>query len=83
MVTKLSRHEIEAARQILTHPVVKEIFDGMEMDAINSAVSAKMTDTETQQSHLAHVRVIRAFRSRLDAILADSTATVERIEAAK
>jgi hypothetical protein len=68
---------------ILEHPIVKEIFDDMETDAINAAVSAKLTDKETPAVHLAEVRVIRSFRSRLSFLIADAEQTAKRERAAR
>jgi len=68
---------------ILDHPVVKEIFDDMEMEALNSAVNAKLTDTETPAAFLAEVRAVRKFRSSLSFIISQGEATLKRNQAAK
>ena len=65
MVAKMNEQEINAARMVLDHPVVTEVLDDMEKTAMDNAVNAKPTDTETPAVWLAEVRAIRKFRSKL------------------
>ena len=83
MALKLDQQSITAARMILDHPVVKEIFDDMEMEALNNAVNAKLTDTETPAAFLAEVRAIRKFRSNLAFTISQGEDSLKRFKAAK
>ena len=69
MALKYDQHAISAARMILEHPVVMEIFSDMEAEALNAAVNAKITDEETPAAFLAEVRAIRKFKSNLNFII--------------
>lgn len=83
MALKYDKQSISAARMILDHPVVGEIFDNIEAEALNSAVNAKSTDTEIVGAHLAEVRAIRKFRSSLNFLLTTGEAALKRDQAAK
>ena len=78
MALKLDQQSIAAARMILDHPVVDEIFTGMETDALNSAVNAKSTDTESVAAHLAEVRAIRKFKDSLKFLITNGEAMLKR-----
>ena len=65
MALKPDKQSISAARMILDYPMVNEILDHMESEALNNAVNAKPTDTETTAVYLAEVRAIRKFKSSL------------------
>lgn len=78
MALELNRENINAARQILDHPIVAEILTSMESDALNSAVNAKLTDTDTPTAYLAEVRAIRSFRSRLNFLIQEGSAQLAR-----
>lgn len=80
---KLDQTSLNAARMILDNPIVAELFDEMEAAAINGAVNAKLTDTETPAAYLAEVRAIRKFRSGLRFIIDEAPANLKRNEAAE
>lgn len=83
MAIKYDQQSINAARMILEHPIVMEIFEYMESQALNGAVNAKITDIETPAAFLAEVRAIRRFRSELDFIITNGEASLKRDKASK
>jgi hypothetical protein len=80
-MVKLDKESLNAARMILEHPLVMEIISDMETSAMNGAVNAKLTDTETPAAYLAEVRAIRNFRSKLSFIITEGEATLKRNKA--
>ena len=78
MALKYDQHAISAARMILEHPVVMEIFSDMEAEALNAAVNAKITDEETPAAFLAEVRAIRKFKSNLNFIILKGTDDIKK-----
>jgi hypothetical protein len=74
----IDKHRLSAAKQLLEHPVVNEIFDALESAAINSAVSDVLMDDKTRAAYLAEVRVIRSLRRRLQIIVVDGEAGLTR-----
>lgn len=78
MAVKLTQEALNAARMIIEHPITQEILADMETSALNGAVNAKITDTETPAAYLAEVRAIRNFRSRLAFIISEAPATLAR-----
>lgn len=83
MASKLNHEELNAARMILQHPLTSEILDDLEKSAIDSAVNAKVADEITPAAYLAEVRAIRSFRSRLQFIVGDGEAALQREKAAE
>ena len=83
MARKYDQQAIAAARMILDHPVVGEIFTDMENDALNNAVQAKITDHETAAAWLAEVRAIRKFRDSLRFLITTGENAESRNKAAK
>lgn len=83
MALKFSQQSIHAARMILEHPIVMEIFNHMESQALDGAVNAKITDIETPAAFLAEVRAIRKFRSDLEFIILNGEANLKRDQASK
>lgn len=81
MAIKRDKQAIAAARMILDHEIVGEIFDDMEREAMNNAVTAKITDHETAAAWLGEVRAIRKFRDNLRFLI--SMGEAEQIKAAK
>lgn len=81
MAVKLDRQQLEAARQILSHPLIVEIFDDLENGMLNSAVTAKPTEPEIVAAYLAEVRAIRSLRDRLSFIVQDGDETLKREKA--
>jgi len=81
MALNLDRAQLEAARQILTHPLVAEIFDDLEANMINSAVTSKPTEPAIVAAYLAEVRAIRNLRDRLSFIVQDGDETLKREKA--
>lgn len=70
----------DAARGILAVPFFDELMDGLEQDAVNSAVNADYNDHEARQAHLAEVRAIRNLRSKL-AVISQEDQARERKQA--
>ena len=83
MAIRYDKQAISAARMILDHPVVMEIFNDMEAEALNAAVNAKITDEETPAAFLAEVRAIRKFRSNLNFIVTNGEAVLKREQGSK
>ena len=75
---KLDRAQLEAARQIFTHPLVNEILGDLETGMLNSAVTSKPTEPAIVAAYLAEVRAIRSFRDRLSFIVQDGDETLKR-----
>lgn len=65
----------EAARDILSISLFGELMDELEAASVNAAVHAQPTDHEARQAHLAQVRAIRDFRSRVEVISREDQAT--------
>lgn len=61
-----------AAEYLRDHPLLNEIFDGLERDAMERSVGAKAEDDETRRDTMHRVRVIRDVRGKL-ARLAEPT----------
>ncbi len=53
------------AERLLNHPLINEIFDELESDAMEIAVHAKPSDDETRRTSMNEVRAIRALRQKL------------------
>jgi hypothetical protein len=70
----------DAARGILAVRFFDELMDGLEQDAVNSAVAADFTDHGARQAHLAEVRAIRNLRSKL-AVISQEDQARERKQA--
>ena len=83
MALKYDQQSISAARMILDHPIVNEIFDDMETEMVNAAINTKITDTETTTALLAEVRAIRKFRNNLKFLITNGEATLKRNKAAQ
>ena len=83
MALKLDQQSVAAARMILEHPIVAEIFADMEMENLNAAVSAKLGDDESRAAFLAEVRAIRKFKSNLHFIISQGVDEAKRNKAAK
>jgi hypothetical protein len=78
MAVKYDQQSVNAARIVLDHPVVDDILSSMELDAINAAVDAKLTDAETPAAYLAEVRAIRNFRNNLRQLVQLGEARLKR-----
>lgn len=55
-----------AAEYLRDHPLLNEIFDGLEKDATERAIHAKPDDDETRRDALHQVRAIRNVRRELE-----------------
>lgn len=55
-----------AAEYLRDHPLLGEIFDGLEKDATERAIHAKPDDDETRRDALHQVRAIRNVRAELE-----------------
>lgn len=64
-----------SAQAILAIPLFDELMNELEAAAVNAAVYANITDHEARQAHLAQVRAIRDFRSRVEVISKEDQAT--------
>ena len=78
MALKYDQQAITAARMILDHPIVNEIFDDMEADYLNNAVNAKATNPVEVAAFLAEVRAIRKFRDNLKFLMTHGEAELQR-----
>ena len=58
-----------AAEQILANPLMAEIMAGLEHNAVELCVNAKLTDNETRAFAAMQVRAIRAFRAECEGLL--------------
>ena len=70
-VTQTAEQEAEKkadAQWISQHPVVAEILNEMEQDAIENAVNANTKDDETRRSAMNKVRAIRELRQQINQI---------------
>jgi hypothetical protein len=65
----------EAARDILSISLFGEIMDELEQASVNAALHASYNDHEARQAHLAQVRAIRDFRSRVEVISKEDQTT--------
>lgn len=55
-----------AADMLLSTPLVVELFNEIEANAVNRCVLADPTDDQTRAAYAAEVRAIRDLRSRLE-----------------
>ena len=62
-----------AAEYLRDHPLLNEIFDGMERDAMERAIYAKPDDDHTRRDALHHVHAIRDVRAELKRRAAPTT----------
>lgn len=65
MAIELTKEAVNAAKALLDHPVVKEIFEELERDAIEAALNAGPLEHEIRLALLNEAKVIRAVRSKL------------------
>jgi len=69
------RRAAQALREI---PFFNELWNEFEQAAINACLNAKYDDHEARQAHAAEARIIRRFRSRLEAIANEGQSTLSR-----
>lgn len=65
MAIELTPENVNAAKVILGHDVIKQIFDEMEHSAIEKALNTGPLDHELRLAFLNEAKVIRAVRSKL------------------
>lgn len=65
MAIQLTQDAVNAAKSLLEHPLINEIFDDMERDAVNAAVNVSALEHELRLVLLMEVKVIRNLRSKL------------------
>lgn len=65
MALELSRESVNAAKMLLEHPLIKEIFNELEKDAIEAAFNAGPLEHELRLSLINEAKTIRAVRSKL------------------
>lgn len=65
MAIELTKEAVNAAKALLDHPVVNEIFEELERDAIEAALNAGPLEHEIRLALLNEAKVIRAVRSKL------------------
>lgn len=53
------------AEQIITNPLTETLLAEIEKSAMETGISAKLTDDETRAAAMAEVRAVRAFRRNL------------------
>lgn len=56
------------AQDLLNSPLVMELLDRLENNAVNACVTASPTDHEGRAAYAAEVRAVRSFRSKLKLI---------------
>jgi hypothetical protein len=74
MAIELNSTNLNAAKQLLTHPLFDAIFNDMEASAVNLAIAAPLTDNETRAAYLSEARAIRALRQKLRMMVAQGEA---------
>lgn len=65
MALALTREHVEAAKTLLDHPLIKEIFDELEREAIEAAINAHPLEHDTRLAFINEAKVIRAVRHKL------------------
>jgi hypothetical protein len=65
MAIELTREAVNAAKLILSHPVINEIFTELETSAINGAMQAGPVEHEIRYALLCEAKAIRSLRSKL------------------
>ena len=61
------------AERLLNHPLINEIFDELENDAMEVAVQAKASDDETRRTSMNEIRAIRSLRQKLKTLAEGKT----------
>lgn len=61
------------AEMLLNHPLINQIFDGLEADAMETSVYANPSDDETRRTAMNEVRAIRALRLKLKTLAEGKT----------
>jgi hypothetical protein len=74
MAIELNSTNLNAAKQLLGHPLFDSIFDDMEASAVNLAIAAQLTDNETRAAYLSEARAIRTLRQKLRFMVAQGAA---------
>lgn len=70
MALKLSRENVEAAKALLDHPVINEIFSSLERDAIEGAMNAGPLEHDLRFALLKEAQIVRSLRSKLTTLVA-------------
>lgn len=65
MAIPLTRENVEAAKVLLDHPLIAQIFGELENDAIEAALNAGPLEHELRLSFVNEAKTIRAVRSKL------------------
>lgn len=65
MGIKLSRESVEAAKTLLSHPLIIEIFKELESEAIEAALETDPLEHDLRAALLVEVRAIRSLHSKL------------------
>lgn len=74
---------MNAARQLLDHPVVTEILNDMEAAAITVAINSATSDPDTAVKWLLELRSIRNFRAKLRLLCSEAEHQIKRDSAAE
>lgn len=65
MALALSRENVNAAKVLLDHPLINEIFNELESEAIEAAINAGPLEHDLRAALLIEARSIRSLRSKL------------------
>lgn len=70
MALELSRESVNAAKMLLEHPLINEIFNDLEQDAIERALQAGPLEHDLRAAFLTEANTIRSLRSKLRSLKA-------------
>lgn len=70
MALKLTKEAVEAAKVLLAHPVINEIFSDLEQEAIEGALNAGPLEHDLRFALLKEAQVVRSVRSKLTTLVA-------------
>ena len=56
------------AERLVEHPIINEIFDELERDAMEMSIQSKASDDETRRTMMNEIRAIRALRQKLKSL---------------
>lgn len=66
------------AKMLIDHPLVNEIFDALEREAMSAAINAAPLEHDLRAARMAEIRAIRSLRQRLRLLVAESAALTPR-----
>lgn len=69
-----AQEKANAARMLIEHPLITELFEELEKSAVDVAMYAAPTDHETRAAKLTEARAIRALRQQLSTLVSEGEA---------